>query len=289
MKFENRFWARVYKTWNCWFWIGGMNRGYGAMVPDTYSQNIPAHVFSYRMHKGEIPPGMLVMHTCDTPQCVNPDHLILGTSKDNAKDSANKGTVWMQLHADTRTTCRNGHDISQAGFYEYGGRRWCKVCKKITNQAAKRRMRMGKLSYSVAVLCLALTLAGCPQSTFHAATVAEHDFAVSVQSFQQAEMQEFQAGRIDAAEHQKLEAGIEKVGLAGQTLVTSLQAGAANTSVQQNFGTLSQAVNDLLSNGVIPVKNAQSQALIKAVLQTAQAILSNVSTLLAQSSTTGAK
>lgn len=136
------------------------------------------------------------------------------------------------------------------------------------------------------ILILALALSGCPSTAYHSAVVAEHDFKTSVQAFQQAEMVEFQAGRIDATEHQKIEGGVERVGLAAQTLVSSLQQGAANTTVQQNFSTLSQAVTDLLNNGVLGIKNPQSQALVKAVLQTAQAILANVSTLLAQPTTT---
>ncbi len=138
----------------------------------------------------------------------------------------------------------------------------------------------------ILIVAVAVFCAGCPQGAYHSAVVAEHDFKTSVQAFQQAEMVEFQAGRIDAAEHQKIESGIERIGLAAQTLVASMQQGAANTTVQQNFATLSQAVTDLLNNGVLGIKNAQSQALVKAVLQTAQAILANVSTLLAQPTTT---
>jgi hypothetical protein len=133
----------------------------------------------------------------------------------------------------------------------------------------------------VAVLCV-----GCPSSAYHSAVVAEHDFSTALKSFQQAEILEFQNGRIDQVEHQKIEAGVEKVGLAAQVLVGSLQSGAANTTVQQNFATLSAAVADLMNSGVLGIKNAQSQQLVKLVLQTAQAILSNISSLLAAPTTT---
>jgi hypothetical protein len=44
------------------------------------------HIVSYRHHKGDVPQGMLVRHTCDNPICVNPEHLVLGTHKDNRQD-----------------------------------------------------------------------------------------------------------------------------------------------------------------------------------------------------------
>lgn len=142
------------------------------------------------------------------------------------------------------------------------------------------------LPLMICVLFLAVFSAGCPSSAYHSAVIAEHDFKLAVQSFQQAEMVEFQAGRIGQDEHQKLEAGIEKVALAGQTLTTSLQAGAANTTVQQNFATLSTALTDLFNSGVLGIKNDNSKAILKAVIQAAQAILSNVSSLLSAPTST---
>jgi hypothetical protein len=146
--------------------------------------------------------------------------------------------------------------------------------------------RMASVLLLLLASSAAVFIAGCPQSQYHSAVIAEHDFKLAVQSFQQAETVEFQSGRIAADEHQKLEAGIEKVALAGQTLTTSLQAGAANTTVQQNFATVSTALTDLLNSGVLGIKNPTSQQVLKVSIQTAQAILSNVSSLLSVPTTT---
>lgn len=86
---ETRFFKSIKKTNNCWIWVGYKERkGYGKFwsVVGTL-----AHRFSYFYHKGQIPKGMLVCHTCDNPSCVNPKHLWIGTAKDNQRDCMLKG------------------------------------------------------------------------------------------------------------------------------------------------------------------------------------------------------
>lgn len=71
----------------CWLWLyGGFKAGYGEFHVNLERQNAYAHRYSYEIHKGEIPKGMVVRHQCDQPACVNPDHLILGTKKQNSED-----------------------------------------------------------------------------------------------------------------------------------------------------------------------------------------------------------
>lgn len=149
---------------------------------------------------------------------------------------------------------------------------------------AKRQAKMAALCSTF--ILISLFSSGCPSSSYHRAVVAEHDFKLAVQSFQQAEMTEYQSGRIDAVTHKQLEAGIEKVALAGQTLTTSLQQGANNTTVSQNFSSVSSALTDLMNNGVLGIKNDNSKRLLTVTIQTAQAILQNVQSLLALPSTT---
>jgi HNH endonuclease len=74
----------------CWLWTGScLPNGYGLIsVQGTYRL---AHRQSYETFVGPIPPGLCVLHHCDTPSCVRPDHLFLGTTADNYWDSARKG------------------------------------------------------------------------------------------------------------------------------------------------------------------------------------------------------
>ncbi len=88
---EERFWSRVDRGDDCWLWRAGLRGdGYGAFGLGRGKQ-VSAHRYSYELHNGQIPDGMVVMHSCDVPTCVNPDHLRLGTQADNQADSVRKG------------------------------------------------------------------------------------------------------------------------------------------------------------------------------------------------------
>jgi len=83
------FWQFVEKGSDCWLWTSTTNwAGYGAF---RFRGKNGAHSASYLIHFGPIPKGMHVLHRCDIPQCVRPDHLFLGTHADNMRDMANKG------------------------------------------------------------------------------------------------------------------------------------------------------------------------------------------------------
>ena len=88
---SERFWRRVRKTDSCWLWVGSTNRdGYGRF--DSGGKVYKgSHRYSWELSFGEIPNGLLCLHRCDTPACVNPEHLFLGTNQDNTDDKIAKG------------------------------------------------------------------------------------------------------------------------------------------------------------------------------------------------------
>lgn len=87
---ETRFWARVKKTKTCWIWTGAKNsKGYGDIMINGKHEK--SHRYSYLISKGEIPYNKHVLHHCDNPTCVNPEHLWIGTNHENVLDKISKG------------------------------------------------------------------------------------------------------------------------------------------------------------------------------------------------------
>jgi hypothetical protein len=93
----------------CWLWTASAdNGGYGTIA--AYGKVQKAHRVSWIMNKGKIPAGLNVLHRCDNPACVNPDHLFLGTQAENVADMVTKGRQ--------RTVPRFGTDNPQAALDE---------------------------------------------------------------------------------------------------------------------------------------------------------------------------
>jgi hypothetical protein len=89
MNDEERFWRKVDKTDGCWFWTGATHEdGYGCF--HVNGKAYKAHRYSWFLKWNEHP-AMFVLHKCDNRNCVNPEHLFLGTNLDNVRDMIQKG------------------------------------------------------------------------------------------------------------------------------------------------------------------------------------------------------
>jgi hypothetical protein len=96
---ENRFWKNVNKfgslhpsmQTNCWEWTGGFRGHYGRIgIGPRGAGTVSVHRLSWELKHGSIPNDLCVLHKCDNPSCVNPDHLFLGTKSDNNRDMVHK-------------------------------------------------------------------------------------------------------------------------------------------------------------------------------------------------------
>ncbi len=93
-----RFWSLVDRagpilvgmTTPCWLWRGRSDKG--DFYLGAFHSRIAARI-SWELSRGEIPAGRIVCHKCDNPPCVNPDHLYVGTHKDNTRDRYTRGNM----------------------------------------------------------------------------------------------------------------------------------------------------------------------------------------------------
>lgn len=101
--FASRFWTKVDtagpvpahrpELGPCWVWTGTrLKAGYGKIRADAPSREVLlAHRVSFEIHHGPIPAGWYVLHACDTPPCIRPDHLTAGPGTENMRDAQAKG------------------------------------------------------------------------------------------------------------------------------------------------------------------------------------------------------
>lgn len=136
---EDRFWPYVEKTDGCWLWTGRKNRdGYGYVSID--SKPVGAHRIAYSLNVGAIPDGLFVLHRCDTPPCVNPSHLFLGTNTDNMRDASGKGRLVGFTRKDGGF-CPRGHAMTSENTYRRpkSGKRTCRECDRAACRRWKER------------------------------------------------------------------------------------------------------------------------------------------------------
>lgn len=114
----------------CWLWVGCTQRpGYGRMSYNGRAEY--AHRVSYELFIGQVG-DFDVCHKCDTPSCVNPTHLFLGTPSDNANDMVRKMRSYVATEK-AKTHCKRGHLLSGDNLYTHRatGRRQCKACVRL--------------------------------------------------------------------------------------------------------------------------------------------------------------
>lgn len=123
----------------CWIWLGArISTGYGQV--HWQGRACLTHRLSYELWHGPIPQGMHVCHTCDTPACINPDHLFTGTQLDNQRDKNAKGRNGQSL----KTHCPRGHEYTSANVYlNPKGSRECVTCRSLAMQRHNEKRQLG--------------------------------------------------------------------------------------------------------------------------------------------------
>lgn len=139
MTFEERFWKYVLIGPKCWIWTGKPGSGgYGRINRGGCNgRNVRAHRASWEIHYGKIPDGMWVLHTCDNPLCVRPDHLFLGTHTDNMHDCIRKN----RHRAATRPeSYKNGRMGRSLGAFSYSDDIIIKAVSLVNNGKTHREV-----------------------------------------------------------------------------------------------------------------------------------------------------
>lgn len=126
-RLKDSYEKKVIKKDGCWGWIGAKDKdGYGRL-PCSHKMTERAHVASYLIYIGEIPEGMQVCHHCDIRECTNPEHLFLGTPKDNTQDMIKKGRwnggIWNQLGSKNPSSKLNEEDVREIKIMILNGKK----------------------------------------------------------------------------------------------------------------------------------------------------------------------
>lgn len=112
----------------CWLWLQQVNTdGYGWVYFGDHRKGARAHRFSFELHVGPIPAGMQILHRCDTPGCVNPQHLRLGTMSENIAE------MWQKGRRQARMLTAFGETLSVADWARRLGVRRRVITQRIDN------------------------------------------------------------------------------------------------------------------------------------------------------------
>ena len=147
MTVSDRFWAKVEKGDGCWKWTGVKDRhGYGRIFFEGRIQQ--AHRVSWFLaHGEEVNRSLQCCHKCDNTGCIRPDHLFVGTAKDNLDDCKAKGRYRPPMWRLRLATCKWGHPWDRDDVYrDKHGHRRCRPCLRAKDvrrywKSKKRRER----------------------------------------------------------------------------------------------------------------------------------------------------
>lgn len=146
---ESRFFSRVCKgaEEECWQWTGQIDkRGYGrlwaANIHPCLTRMSFAHRVSYYISKGTIPDNINILHKCDNPNCVNPNHLFPGTLKQNTQDMLEKNRHFHKA----KVTCPLGHAYDEENTYYYKNNRQCRKCSIERSRRYRNRIKKTAIS-----------------------------------------------------------------------------------------------------------------------------------------------
>ncbi|MBP1241736.1 hypothetical protein ABID92_000436 [Frigoribacterium sp. PvP120] len=130
---ERRFWPKVDMGEGCWNWQASLLRnGYGQFhAPGTTL----AHRYSYELHHGAIPEGLVIDHLCRNRRCVRPSHLEAVPQAVNLQRGETLNAAESAL-----THCLRGHQFNESTTYLYRGRRTCRPCRR--DAARLRRVQL---------------------------------------------------------------------------------------------------------------------------------------------------
>lgn len=121
----------------CWEWLGAKSpRGYGKIKWRKYGDLRVHRVAAMLWLDMDLRDSKYACHSCDNPPCFNPDHLFVGTSRDNQLDSVNKKRHWLAR----KTFCARGHEFTEVNTYITKlGARHCRTCHRLDASASYRR------------------------------------------------------------------------------------------------------------------------------------------------------